>query len=188
MPKGRTPPHESLCSMNLQPTLESELVFIRPLMESDRNALCEAANDPLIWEQHPCKRNEPEEFAKFFKESMEPGGALAILDSSSGKIIGSSRFKLIPKFFNGVEIGWTFLSRDYWGGRYNGDVKGLMIGNAFHFVDHVVLFVAENNIRSQKAAEKIGGRKIDESEYPELLKNLSERCVYIIEKPQSKGR
>ena len=36
--------------MNLQPTLENDLVILRPLRESDFEALYEVAKDPLIWD------------------------------------------------------------------------------------------------------------------------------------------
>ena len=55
-----------------------------------------------------------------------------------------------------VEVGWTFLARAYWGGRYNGEMKRLMLRHAFRFVNHVVLLIAPTNIRSQRAAERIG--------------------------------
>jgi N-acetyltransferase len=35
-------------------------------------------------------------------------------------------------------------------------MKQLMLAHAFQFVENVVFFVGENNIRSQKATEKIG--------------------------------
>lgn len=105
--------------MDLQPTLENELVRIRPLESGDLESLYEVAKDSKIWEQHPCKRYLRTEFEKFFTESIESKGALTILDKRTDKIIGSSRFKKIDGFSNGVEIGWTFLSRKYWGGKFN---------------------------------------------------------------------
>jgi RimJ/RimL family protein N-acetyltransferase len=56
-----------------------------------------------------------------------------------------------------IEIGWTFLTRRYWGGRYNWEMKQLMLAHAFKFVETVVFLVGQDNIRSQKAMEKIGG-------------------------------
>lgn len=56
-----------------------------------------------------------------------------------------------------VEIGWTFLARDYWGGTYNREMKRLMLEHAFRFVDRVFFNVGATNYRSQRAMEKIGG-------------------------------
>src|SRR5436190_1782114 len=59
-----------------------------------------------------------------------------------------------------IEIGWTFLARKYWGGRYNGEMKELLLAHAFKFVETVVFLVGEHNIRSQRAMEKIGATKV----------------------------
>lgn len=143
----------------LQPTLGNERVLLRPLTEQDFEPLFEAASDPLIWEQHTAERYKREIFSDFFKESMKSGGALVIIDKESEKIIGSSRYKPITKMDTAVEIGWTFLSRKYWGGEYNKVVKTLMIEHAFRFFDDVILYIDEENLRSQKAAEKISAER-----------------------------
>ena len=46
------------------------------------------------------------------------------------------------------------------GGKYNKEVKSLMINHAFRFVDNVIFYIDKNNIRSQKAIEKLNGQKI----------------------------
>lgn len=148
-------------NFNLQPLLKNELVILRPLKEEDFEALFKAASDPKIWEQHPDKTRWTQEgFANFFDESLASKGALVILKKESEEIIGSSRFKIIDTEERVVEIGWTFLSRDYWGGKYNSTVKKLMTNYALKFVNHVVFYVGEKNIRSQKAVEKLGAKRI----------------------------
>jgi RimJ/RimL family protein N-acetyltransferase len=60
-----------------------------------------------------------------------------------------------------VEIeGWTFLSRSHWGGHCNTEMKQLMLRHAFRFVDTVLFFVGPQNVRSQKALERIGDIRI----------------------------
>ena len=55
--------------MNLQPTLENELIIIRPLIKDDFDSLYNVAKDPLIWEQHPCNdRYRLKVFEEFFKD------------------------------------------------------------------------------------------------------------------------
>lgn len=144
-------------TFDLQPTLVGELVMLRGLQPDDRDPLYEVARDPLIWEQHPANRHEPEVFDAFFRESLDAGGALLALDVEYGRVIGSSRYHGLDPGANEVEIGWTFLARSRWGGRYNREMKKLMLDHAFRFVDRVVLIVGPGNIRSQKAVEKIGG-------------------------------
>ena len=140
-----------------QPTLSGELLSLRPLTPDDYDALFAAASDPLIWEQHPMKRYKPEVFGPFFEKSLASGGALVAIDKKSGGIIGSSRYYGLEENLSEVEIGWSFLARNYWGGIYNAEMKRLMMDHALRTVDSVVFIVDPNNIRSQRAVEKIGG-------------------------------
>jgi RimJ/RimL family protein N-acetyltransferase len=39
-------------------------------------------------------------------------------------------------------------------------MKRLLLNHAFRFVESVVFFVGENNVRSQKAMEKVGAIKV----------------------------
>jgi len=145
-------------SFEYQPMLKSDLVELRPLRRHDYDALYAVAKDPLIWEQHPIKtRHEPEGFRAFFDESIASGGALIAIDTATQSVIGSSRFHGYDEQNSEVEIGWSFLARSHWGGTYNGEIKRLMLRHAFRFVDRVVLLVSPNNLRSQRAVEKIGG-------------------------------
>jgi len=148
-------------SFDYQPVLKGELVELRPLKTEDFDGLYTVAADPLIWEQHPVRnRHEEAAFKAFFIESLESGGALVAIDVNNQQIIGSSRFHAYDKERSGVEIGWTFLARSYWGGSYNGEMKRLMLQHAFRFVRCVVFLVGIQNIRSQRAVEKIGGVRV----------------------------
>jgi N-acetyltransferase len=143
---------------DLQPTLTGELVELRPLRSGDWDALYAAASDPLIWEQHPeSNRYRREVFENFFKGAIASGGAFAVVDRRSGRIIGSSRYWGYDEAAGEIEIGWTFLERAYWGGAYNREMKRLMVAHALRFVRRVVFLVGVTNVRSQRAMEKIGG-------------------------------
>lgn len=145
-------------SVDLQPILKGELLNLRPLRPEDFDDLYTVASDPLIWEQHPSKdRYKEEVFKAFFREGLESGGALIAVDSTTGRVIGSSRYHGYDQEKSEIEIGWTFLARSYWGGVYNREMKQLMLRHAFRFVDRVVFLVGPKNLRSQKALEKIGG-------------------------------
>jgi len=145
----------------LQPTLTGTLLELRPLREADFEDLYAVASDPGIWELHPEPDRYKEEVVKgFFRGAMDSGGAFAILDRKTGRIIGSSRYFGYDEQRSEIEIGWTFLARAYWGGVYNSELKDLMLRHAFRFVDFVVFLVGPQNWRSQRAMEKIGGVRI----------------------------
>ena len=99
-------------------------------------------------------------FRIFFKDALESGGAFVIIDRKTQRIIGSTRFYGYDPEKSEIEIGWTFLARKYWGGRYNAEMKRLLLNHAFKFVESVVFFVGEDNVRSQKAMEKVGAIKV----------------------------
>jgi mannose-6-phosphate isomerase-like protein (cupin superfamily) len=140
-----------------QPTLRGGLVGARPLRPDDFAALYAVAADPALWEQHPARnRHEEPVFREFFAEALASGGALLVSDVASGRAIGSSRYHGYSEERSEVEIGWTFLARSHWGGRYNGELKQLMLRHAFRFVRSVVLFVGPGNLRSRRACENIG--------------------------------
>lgn len=150
-------------TFELQPVLHGEILWLRPLRPEDFAELYAAASDPLIWEQHPAPdRYKPDVFAEFFRQAMDSGGALIAFDSRDDKVIGSSRFIGYDAGKSEIEIGFTFLARSHWGGVYNLEMKRLMLGHAFQFVENVVFLVGPENWRSQKAMEKIGGVRAGE--------------------------
>jgi N-acetyltransferase len=147
-------------SFDLQPHLKGELIELRPISPGDWDDLFAVASDPLIWEKHPeSDRYKKEVFKTFFEGALESGGAFVVIDTKTKQVIGSTRFHGYDSEKSEIEIGWTFLARKYWGGRYNAEMKQLMLTHAFKFVESVVFFVGEDNIRSQKATEKIGATK-----------------------------
>jgi N-acetyltransferase len=148
-------------AFDLQPRLQGQLLELRPLKPNDRDELFVVASDPLIWEQHPeSDRHKEEVFRVFFKEALASGGAFVLIDKKTQQIIGSTRFYGYDPEKSEIEIGWTFLARKYWGGRFNAEMKRLLLKHAFKFVESVVFFVGEDNVRSQKAMEKVGAIKV----------------------------
>ena len=103
--------------MELQPTLNGQLLRLRPLAAQDFELTYTAASDPLIWEQHPENtRYRRDVFERFFATGIESGGAFAILDAATSEIIGSSRYYEYDPQARSVCIGYTFLARKYWAG------------------------------------------------------------------------
>lgn len=149
-------------TFDYQPVLRGDLVALRPLRAEDHDALFAVASDPLIWEQHPLNRNEEPVFRDYFDDALACGGTLIATDARTEQVIGSSRFHGFDDVCREVEIGWTFLARSHWGGRYNSEMKRLMCEHAFRFADSVVLLIAPRNVRSQRAAEKIGAVRAGE--------------------------
>ena len=170
---------------DLQPVLKGDLLELRPMRQDDFEDLYAVASDPLIWEQHPeSDRYRRERFQVYFDEGLESGGALIAVDRGDGRVVGASRYHGYDPAASEIEIGWTFLARSLWGGRYNGEMKRLMLEHAFRYVDRVVFLIGEQNLRSRKAVEKIGavfaGTRIDSKG--------RERVVYALDARTFRGR
>src|SRR5438094_5456668 len=165
----------------LQPTLRGELIELRPLKPQDFEALFKAASDPLIWEQHPdSDRYKREIFQKYFEGAIESGGAFAVVERKTRRIIGSSRYCNLKPAEGEVEIGWTFLERAFWGGAFNRELKSLMLNHAFRFVDRVVFVVGEKNFRSQKALAKIGASFLKKTQLPADDGTIKTNVLFVI--------
>ena len=170
-------------SFYLQPILENDLLILRPLGPDDFEYLYEVASDPGIWEQHPEKnRYEREVFRVFFDKGIESKGAFAVISKKTREIIGSTRFYPVKETQNAIEIGWTFLARKFWGGDYNKSMKLLLMDYAFHFVENIIFCIHENNIRSRRAIEKLGGERITQLENQVLEARTPGTVIYKINK------
>lgn len=174
---------DAQAKFELQPTLIGSLVELRPLRSEDHDALYAAASDPLIWEQHPePDRYTREVFQRYFDGAMESRGAFAVIDRKSGRIIGSTRYHDYKPEESQIEIGFTFLTREFWGGEYNGEMKRLMLDHAFKFVKRVVFVVGENNWRSRKAVEKIGGKLFATVDRPDRHGATRKNVIFAIDR------
>jgi RimJ/RimL family protein N-acetyltransferase len=173
----------------LRPILGNELVKIIPLKEDDFEILFNVASDPLIWEQHPNKdRYKREVFMNFFNGAIESKGAFLVFDKETDTPIGSSRYYGYNKEDSSVSIGYTFLAKDHWGTKYNRALKKLMLEHAFKFTDKVYFHIGAENIRSQKAIEKLGAGKIDEVEMEYYGEEKKLNFVYQISAEQWKEK
>ena len=148
---------------SIQTRLKTENVKLVPLQTDDFEQLFAVASDPLVWEQHPNKdRYKREVFENFFQGAMESGGAFKIVEQNTGEVAGSTRFYDYNAEDNSIFIGYTFYGTKFWGSKLNPQVKKLMLDYIFQYVDKVNFHVGKDNIRSQKAMEKLGARKVDE--------------------------
>ncbi len=173
-------------TMDRQPTLHGPRLTLRPLTPDDWDELYAVASDPLIWEVHPAHdRWQEPVFRTFFEDALAQGGALVALDE--GQIVGSSRFQNYDPDRSEVEIGWTFLARSHWGGSYNREMKRSMLDHAFRFVETVVFAVGEDNVRSRRAMEKIGGRLTDRAGTRMMAGGAVNHVTYAIARRDYKG-
>jgi len=162
---------------NPTPTLETDDILLRKMVEEDKETVFEAISDPLIWELHPSKdRHTREAFEPWFSDALK-GNAFVIIDKKTEQIIGSSRYYEIDDELEHLSVGWTFLIRKYWGGETNRVIKTLMFDYAYQYVEDIWLHIGSDNIRSRKATEKLGAEFTHEA-----LKYGIPYCWYLAPK------
>lgn len=157
----------SHATFDLQPTvLENDTVKLTPVTAGDFERLFRVASDPLIWEQHPARdRYKREVFQAFFDAAVQSQRAFLVVDTKTKELIGSSRYYDYDPVHSKIAIGFTFLSRSYWGGPHNRAMKKLLLDHAFAHVDTVVFHIGVTNIRSQKAILKLGAVQVREIDF-----------------------
>jgi RimJ/RimL family protein N-acetyltransferase len=165
-----------------QPSLTGPTLLLRPLESEDFDALYRAASDPLIWQQHPSPlRYQRPVFLGWFDDALASQSALVVVHKKSGQIIGSSRYYDWTPENKEIAIGFTFLTRAFWGGATNAELKRLMLEYAFQEAHTVWFHIAPHNWRSRKAMEKIGGQ-FSHQGMMKLTGGPQEYCFYKIER------
>jgi RimJ/RimL family protein N-acetyltransferase len=161
---------------------------MRPVEAGDFGALYALGSDPEVWTLHPDReRWRPERFRAYFEGGLATANALAAVDKASRQVIGWSSFFGNVTGPGEVEIGRTFLGRPYWGGPYNAEMKRLMLAHAFRFVDRVLFSIGETNLRSRRAAEKIGARLLVDRPCPAPAGQTAPYVFYAIERAEFTG-
>lgn len=170
---------------NIQPILENDRVILYPLQHDDFEALYALASDPKVWEQHPNKdRWQKEVFQNFFAGAMQCAGAFKIVDKTTGKVAGSTRFYDYNEEENSILIGYTFYGTAFWGTGLNRTVKALMLDYIFRFVSKVYFHIGAVNVRSQVAIGRVGAQKVGEEEIAYFGEAPKLNYIYAIAKEE----
>lgn len=168
--------------MDRQPVLDGERLLLRPLRPDDWPEFQAIAGDRQVWELHPQpgRWREPA-LSAYFAALIDGKGALAVIEKSSGALIGASRYQYGSDADGGtIEIGSTMLARSHWGGETNREMKRLMITHALQHVATVEFWAWLDNARSRRALEKIGAQRVDRIEQVEIGGQVFPHAVYAI--------
>lgn len=172
---------------DLQPVLKGRRVWLRPLTADDFAACHRAAADPATWAAHPDRLRYREEVfrARLFDSALASGSALVILDTQDNQIIGATRYYDWDPVHREIAIGYSYLAPAYWGTGANSEVKQLMLDHVFRWALVVWFHVAQDNLRSSRAVEKLGAypvrkehRQLDDRPFVQTYYRLT-RCSWM---------
>jgi RimJ/RimL family protein N-acetyltransferase len=148
--------------------LKGKFVTLEFLTEQDREPLRQLAKDERLWEYTKTLLIDQEydlRFDAYFNEALVLTSigeqAFVIRDSNDRRIIGMTRLFSIDRKNKKLEIGHTWYIPAVWGKVHNKECKLLLLQYVLGTIgfNRVQFRVAHQNIRSQKAVEKIGGVK-----------------------------
>jgi RimJ/RimL family protein N-acetyltransferase len=148
--------------------LRGKSVYLQPLRPQDKETLRPLAKDERLWEFTKTLLIDDhfdQQFDDYFLLAMRPpetgNQAFVIRRTSDDEVIGMTRTFMIEPKERRLEIGHTWYIPSVWGKVHNKECKLLLLQYIFEALkfNRVEFKVAHQNIRSQRAVEKIGGVK-----------------------------
>jgi len=153
--------------MLIQPVvLSGRRVRLEPLSLDHLDALSAVGLDQEIWRWIPYRVSSREEMRAFIENALQlqaEGSALpfATVEQSTNLVVGSTRFMNIDKPNRHVEIGSTWIGRNWQRTFVNTEAKYLMLRHAFEVLGcfRVELKTDVLNEKSRNAISRIGAKE-----------------------------
>ena len=147
-------------------TLRRNKLRLEPLSLAHEAGLRTAAADGELWNIRVTSVPEPEQTRKYIEDALtmyQEGNrfAFAVLEDSTGKVLGTTSYHDILPAVKRVEIGYTWYGKSSQRSHVNTTCKLLMMQHAFETLGcHVVGWRTDNfNFASQAAIERLGAKK-----------------------------
>jgi RimJ/RimL family protein N-acetyltransferase len=147
-------------------TLEGRYVRLEPLTHAHIDALTAVGLDADLWRWIPVPVRTREEMATYVETALrEQASGMALpfvqVEKSSGQVIGSTRYGNIERTHHRLEIGWTWVAREWQRTAINTEAKYLLLRHAFETLRcmRVELKTDSLNERSRAAILRIGARE-----------------------------
>jgi RimJ/RimL family protein N-acetyltransferase len=147
-------------------TLEGQHVRLEPLSLDHHAALCAVGLDEALWRWTTSLVLTPDDMQTYIQTALQEqaeGRALPFttIDKTSGRVVGSTRYGNIDRSNRRVEIGWTWIGRQWQRTHVNTEAKYLMLKHAFEVLGciRVELKTDSLNEKSRSAILRIGAKE-----------------------------
>ncbi len=144
-------------------SLETPRVLLRPISPEDYDAFLVLANDPGTWDYFTLNLADPVQLKTWMEMAASDKAAntrrpFTIIDKSTGAIAGSMSMGNISMHDLRLEIGWSWLGKDYRSSAINKHAKFVMMRYAFDILrfERVEFKTDVLNNRARRGLEKIG--------------------------------
>lgn len=153
--------------MNVAPvTLAGRVVRLEPMTAAHAEPLADVGLDPELWRWIPTPVTTREEMRAYVALALaerERGAAMpfTIVDAASERVIGTTRYAAISPADRRVEIGWTWLAREFQRTAANTEAKLLLLAHAFETLGcvRVELKTDALNVQSRNAILRLGAKE-----------------------------
>ncbi len=147
-------------------TLEGKHVRLEPLsLERHFNGLLEIGLEPELWRWTLTVPATSEELRAYLQEGLDEqakGKAIpfVVIEKSSGRVVGHTRYANIEPSHRRLEIGWTWYGIPWQRSAVNTETKLLLLTHAFETLglQRVELKTDALNERSRNAILRIGAK------------------------------
>jgi RimJ/RimL family protein N-acetyltransferase len=146
--------------------LESRHVRLEPLAREHTAHLRLVALDPELWRFTPTQIHSGCDLDGYIEAAVSAqrsGTALpfATIDRATGRAVGSTRFANLDRPNRRVELGWSWLGREFQRTALNTDAKLLMLTHAFERMSciRVELRADVLNTKSRNAIARLGANE-----------------------------
>lgn len=160
------------------PTIENARVKLTLLDLSNYKNLINISQQLNLVQYSPSKIDTPEDFKAYVQNAVDnyyqkTAIPFIIFDKKSQTNAGSTRFMNINWDYKVLEIGSTWIGREFHGTGLNMNMKFLLLEYAFETLsfEKVEFRIDERNTASRKAVEKIGGK----------LEGILKKNVYLLD-------
>ena len=146
--------------------LEGNIVRLEPLSEVHREELCSAISDGELWNLYVTLVPHPENIEAFLNQANSnyeagDGLAFAIIEKSTNRVVGSTRYMKANLANKRLEIGFTFLGKTWQKTIINTEAKYLLLTHAFEALglNRVELITDYLNSTSRNAILRLGAKE-----------------------------
>lgn len=144
--------------------LENDFVKLSPLTMENHHLLIPIASQERLVQFSPSDIKSPSSLKRYVETALDQQNdkksiPFIILDKKSESYAGCTRYMNINCQHKVLEIGATWIGREFQGSGLNSHMKDLMINYAFDEMsfDKIEFRIDERNMQSRKAVEKLGG-------------------------------
>lgn len=146
--------------------LEGKIVRLEPIADIHKEELCSAIYDGELWNLYVTLVPHPENIDAFLNQANSnyeagDGLAFAIIEKSSNKVVGSTRYMKANIANKRLEIGFTFLGKTWQKTKINTEAKYLLLNYAFETLEfnRVELITDYLNTNSRNAILRLGAKE-----------------------------